>query len=528
MRQPTPRPHHRTTRRQHGKRAAAVLLTLGLALLLSPLHATTSTASAQNIPTTSTPTPTSSQGWIRFGHFASDNGPVTVRLDDTTISTDATFETVTPYHAVTPGAHTLTVATSNGTETSTTVTVAGGGAVTVSAVQGGSGLVLRWFADDLSPPPAGQAKVRLIDTTISLPEARAQFVATSIDPNALQGATSNPNVVVTDTTTFPQASPYIPIPAGLYRVNILGNTGNGVVSGKNWTVNAGSVVSLVVLHAPTGATLEVLADAAGAAAAPVGGMATGFGGASRLLHPPAPHDTLWIIGGGVLIMVGTAVAWRRTQRPSLHGRTIVGALAAIIVAASVVSLPWPSGHRTPHTLPVGAPAHALVGVPTGGPSTAVDLSAAPTPPSNLTQTPTALAIPAIGLRAPVVQLGENSDGSAQVPTTTTVVGWYTGSPVPGQPGPAVILGHVDSASGPAVFFRLQTLTAGAIITVGEGATTVRFAVQQVSTYTKDNFPTQAVFGAVPDRAIRLVTCGGLFDRATGHYQDNVVVYGTEV
>ena len=138
--------------------------------------------------------------------------------------------------------------------------------------------------------------------------------------------------------------------------------------------------------------------------------------------------------------------------------------------------------------------------------------------------PTGLTIPAIGLRSPVVPLGKGADGTAEVPSGYDFAGWYDLGPRPGQIGPAVILGHVDSISGPAVFFRLSTLLPGDLITVYEGASSVRFSVERVITYAKDAFPTAQVFGPTPDPELRLITCGGPFDYAIGHYEDNVVVY----
>jgi sortase (surface protein transpeptidase) len=159
----------------------------------------------------------------------------------------------------------------------------------------------------------------------------------------------------------------------------------------------------------------------------------------------------------------------------------------------------------------------------------VDLAGDPTSaPARDTSPPTEITIPSIGVHTAVVRLGRNADGTAQVPTTTKVVGWYTGGPVPGQPGPAVILGHVDSYQGPGVFFDLKDIRPGALVEVQEGARTVDFAVQGVSIYTKAAFPTAAVYGPEPDRALRLVTCGGPFDYSTGHYLDNIVAYATEV
>jgi sortase (surface protein transpeptidase) len=112
-----------------------------------------------------------------------------------------------------------------------------------------------------------------------------------------------------------------------------------------------------------------------------------------------------------------------------------------------------------------------------------------------------------------------------VPTSTTTVGWYVNGAAPGQIGSAVILGHVDSYTGPGVFFELKTLVAGDRINVvlADGAVTT-FAVTKVVEYSKTSFPDQLVYGSHGIRSLQLVTCGGTFDHATGHYESNVVVY----
>lgn len=138
--------------------------------------------------------------------------------------------------------------------------------------------------------------------------------------------------------------------------------------------------------------------------------------------------------------------------------------------------------------------------------------------------PVRIAIPAIGVSAAVVRLGLNRDGTLQVPADFGVTGWFTGGPAPGETGPAVIAGHIDSRRGPAVFYRLHALRPGDRVTVERAdKTTVQFAVVDTAQYPKRAFPTEAVFGPSPDPLLRLITCGGSFDRATGHYRDNVVV-----
>jgi sortase (surface protein transpeptidase) len=140
--------------------------------------------------------------------------------------------------------------------------------------------------------------------------------------------------------------------------------------------------------------------------------------------------------------------------------------------------------------------------------------------------PVALEIPSIGVDTTVGELGLQSDGQVEVPTTTRVVGWYRFGVTPGQIGSAVILGHVDSYLGPGVFFDLKSLKAGDALhlTLADGAH-AQFIVTEVVQYLKTAFPDRLVYGAHgATRSLQLVTCGGVFDRATGHYLSNVVVY----
>lgn len=152
----------------------------------------------------------------------------------------------------------------------------------------------------------------------------------------------------------------------------------------------------------------------------------------------------------------------------------------------------------------------------------------PAPTGTPTGVPVGLVIPAIGLNQPrLVQLGMNPDGSLEVPTDYSLAGWFTGGPRPGAPGPAVIAGHVDSKMGPGVFFRLRSLRVNDVIIVRmSGGQLVRFTVDAVRDYPKSGFPTGLVYGPVPGAALRLITCGGSFDRSAGSYRDNIVVYAT--
>jgi sortase (surface protein transpeptidase) len=141
--------------------------------------------------------------------------------------------------------------------------------------------------------------------------------------------------------------------------------------------------------------------------------------------------------------------------------------------------------------------------------------------------PVRLQIPAIDVSTSLVKLGRLPDGSLQVPKAWDTAGWYEQGPRPGQPGPAVILGHVDSKSGPAVFYQLRTLRPGDIVRVGlADGRTLTFRVQRLQRYPKDEFPTEAVYFPTLNRELRLITCGGDFDYARHSYVDNIVVYAT--
>jgi hypothetical protein len=139
--------------------------------------------------------------------------------------------------------------------------------------------------------------------------------------------------------------------------------------------------------------------------------------------------------------------------------------------------------------------------------------------------PVWLSIPSIGVRTRLIHLGVNKNGTLQVPSSTSVAGWYTGSPRPGTVGSAIIAGHVDSRTGPGIFFWLRTLRRGDRVYVGRADGTMAvFTVTRIRKFAKDQFPTAAVYGPVPDAELRLITCGGVFDRSLGSYLSNVVVF----
>ena len=151
------------------------------------------------------------------------------------------------------------------------------------------------------------------------------------------------------------------------------------------------------------------------------------------------------------------------------------------------------------------------------PVTAVKATVAP---------PVRLVIPKLRVSTRLVGLRKDATGRLQVPADPMRAGWYSQGPAPGDLGPAVLAGHVDSYSGPGVFVGLQRLAKGDEIDVRRAdGTTAAFAVSAVRTYAKRRFPTADVYGSAPGvRALRLITCGGAFDRASRSYRSNVVVF----
>lgn len=143
--------------------------------------------------------------------------------------------------------------------------------------------------------------------------------------------------------------------------------------------------------------------------------------------------------------------------------------------------------------------------------------------------PTTVSIPAIGVSSVIDPLGLNADGSLEVPArgpSYDHAGWFTGSPPPGDSGPAVLLGHVNGRGGaPSVFSRLSELDVGDAVSVtrNDGSTTT-FEIYRAEQYPKDAFPTTAVYGDTAESELRLITCAGAWDAEVHHYQDNTVVY----
>ncbi len=216
-----------------------------------------------------------------------------------------------------------------------------------------------------------------------------------------------------------------------------------------------------------------------------------MGEPARHRRPPSRHRVPW---------------WRR-----LPG--VRALLAAVVVVAGAVALLAPGSAAAPAG---STPAAAAA----SGPPVRLQAAA----PRAVAE-PVRVRVPGIGVDSPLERLGIDPLGALETPVDYGRAGWFDGGTAPGDVGPAVLAGHVDSTAGPAVFWRLRDLTAGDEVLVDRAdGTTARFTVTRVERHAKDAFPTDEVYGPTPDAQLRLVTCGGDFDRAARSYRDNVVVF----
>jgi len=196
----------------------------------------------------------------------------------------------------------------------------------------------------------------------------------------------------------------------------------------------------------------------------------------------------------------------------------VAAPAAVPAPAAVVPAPATVG-----SAPAAVPAPAAV-VP--APATVGSAPGEKSAPGGLGRSvPVRLQIPSIGVNSDLMSLGLQGNGTIQVPPSGFPAGWFTGAPTPGQIGPAVIAGHVDWGGSEGVFFNLRDMKNGDKVEVARAdGSTVVFHVSAVEEYPKDAFPTNQVYGDLDHPGLRLITCGGSFDRTARSYVDNIVVY----
>jgi sortase (surface protein transpeptidase) len=200
----------------------------------------------------------------------------------------------------------------------------------------------------------------------------------------------------------------------------------------------------------------------------------------------------------------------RLQRFSASALTAFLLTVSVLGFYQMATLVSPAHHRADSSAATPAP---------------VVKPAVQTSPSLPRSIPTTVSLPSIGVNANVVSVGQNSDGSIEVPGPNDV-GWYNLGPTPGEIGPAIMVGHVDYVTtGAAVFWNLRNMQPGDTLKVArQDGKTVAFKVEKVESYGQDNFPTQEVYGNISYAGLRLITCTGDFNYLTHHYSDNLVVY----
>lgn len=169
-----------------------------------------------------------------------------------------------------------------------------------------------------------------------------------------------------------------------------------------------------------------------------------------------------------------------------------------------------------------------------GSSGTADTPAPPPPATSVPVTkpfdglrPTEVRIPEIDAESSLISVAIDKTGAIDVPSVEQPMqaAWYQLSPVPGEPGPAILLGHVDGNRKPGIFYRLHELEPGDEIQVDRSdGGTLKFVVSRKDQVPKDEFPTDAVYGNTDEPELRVITCGGVFDDAEHSYEDNIVIY----
>jgi hypothetical protein len=343
--------------------------------------------------------------------------------------------------------------------------------------------------DDLAPPPPGKARLRVIS---------AAAAAKSLDVFRAGGPPLPAKLPSAST------SGYVDVAAGATTLEVAPN--GGTRTAQPVTLAAGSVYSVVVLDkAGGGLVVRTVLDAASTGVTPVGGVETGAGGAA-----PA-------VGGLTAARAATAaIAVLATLALVATRRSRLGLALVALTAGSVAGCPPPASHQVSAT----AAAHHVPSVDRA--ASRVLGTVAPAVRSVL---PARVRIPALGVDSTLARLSTGAAGALLPPADFAQAGWFTGGPPPGATGPAVIAGHVDSVRGPAVFYRLAQLHSGddVLVTRTDG-TSLRFTVARVARYPKSAFPTAEVYGPTADPELRLITCGGAFDRSRRSYVDDVVVF----
>ncbi|GAA4222674.1 LPXTG-site transpeptidase (sortase) family protein [Streptosporangium album] len=264
-------------------------------------------------------------------------------------------------------------------------------------------------------------------------------------------------------------------------------------------------------------------------------------------RPPKPKGSLMLpallvagsLGGVAAIMAGMLTYLTPVASDEPYGAPAPGPADTMMLESNAGPTEQPTQQDQSAQQQDPAPALPSAVGPGGldAPLTAAAPTAAPPlpvvqPPEPLKSNgvkPYRIAISKIGLLAPLMALGVDAKKTIQTPPLSkpNQAGWYKYGPIPGQQGPSVVLGHVNTKSGAAVFSRLKEIKRGDTIKVSRSDKyIVEFTVDGVEQVSKTAFPSKRVYGNTGEATLRLITCGGVYNRKTGHYTDNIIVYAT--
>ena len=466
----------RRTERRVGSTALVLATTaLGMTFLAAA-------AAPGALPTVPAPAQAPTQaGLLRVAHLSPSTGAVDMYAEGpglplTRVAASVSYRGLTSYLPEVPGVYTLQARPAGAPATSppalsASVAVAPGSAQTAAFVDVGPGSTpqAEVLTDSTTAPPPGQALVRVI--------AAAAGVG-PVDVAAEGGGQIASGVF------YGAASSYATVAARNWTMDVTTRTGQ--TARTTLPVGSASVSSVIVSRDPEGNLAVTAVPDAASGVAPAAAPA-----------PAAPAP-------------------------------VVPAPASPVPASPAPASPAPARPVPSGSVPAGFGALAGVVEPALAPAAAaMPVISAPADPHAALR-PTGLVVPGVALRADHLDdLATDPAGALQVPADPQELGWFAGGAVPGQTGPAVVVGHVDSWQGPGVFWRLRDLHPGDPIDVPRSDGTVaHFAVDSVESFDKDAFPTQRVYGPTAGPSLRLVTCGGAFDRGARSYLDNVVVFAS--
>ncbi|TKJ18651.1 class F sortase [Blastococcus sp. CCUG 61487] len=363
-------------------------------------------------------------------------------------------------------------------------------------------------------------------------------VDVALTPAPASGPAADPGPDVATALQYGDVGEYLELAAGAYAVSVrpagspadtspaLSTRVQLPAGGVRTLALSGPFADLALTEltdepAPAGAATARVRVVAAAAGAPVVDVAVDDGPllAADLAFPGAGDHVLVDAGPLTLRLAGGGTD--TTVSLDLEAGTVVSLLVVDAPDGGLTVQPVVDA-AAPARVPVGG-VEAGGGLPSSastaeGAVPAVPLAAAPA-------VPVRLRMPAVGIDASVAPTGLGAGGDLAVPAAPELAGWYAGGPAPGERGPAVLTGHVDWGGLPAVLHGLAGAAPGDEVVVDRAdGTSVRFTVTRVAQVPKTAFPTGDVYGPVPGAELRLITCGGRFDRATGSYADNVVVF----